>query len=89
MFGFIEYKFLSDFFFNDVNYESLESSNQYERAACLAVLTDNYEQALETLDNAHNSGKNKTFFINNQNLLPTFIFWCDLIMCTLILFKFF
>jgi hypothetical protein len=38
---------------------SLESSNQFERAACLAVLTDNYEQALETLDNAHNSGKIK------------------------------
>ncbi len=43
-----------------LNSNSLESSNQFERAACLAVLTDNYEQALETLDNAHNSGK-KTY----------------------------
>ena len=32
--------------------KSLENRNQFERAACLAILTNNYEQALEMLENA-------------------------------------
>ncbi len=35
---------------------SLENGNEFERASCLAVLTHNYEKALEILDNASKSG---------------------------------
>ena len=37
---------------------SLENNNKIERAACLACLTQNYEQALEILDTASKSGIN-------------------------------
>jgi hypothetical protein len=36
---------------------SLENSQQFERACCLALLTKNHEQALEILDSASKNGK--------------------------------
>ena len=36
---------------------SLENRNQMERAACLAVLTNNFEQALDILENASKTGR--------------------------------
>ena len=41
---------------NFITKKSLESSGQIERAACLAFLTQHYEQALEILDNSSKTG---------------------------------
>lgn len=42
---------LSSNFFNN-----LKNANEFERACCLALLTENYEQALDILDNASQNG---------------------------------
>lgn len=41
---------------NNSFFESLKSEGNYERACCLALLTDNYEKALEILESATQIG---------------------------------
>jgi hypothetical protein len=49
------------------HYYSLVDQNQFERACCLALLTNNYDKALEILEEANKEG---TFIIYQITITP-------------------
>jgi hypothetical protein len=62
------------FQFNKI-FSSLVEQSQFERACCLALLTQNYDKALEILENANKEGKLTFLYFNNFFVFKADVFY--------------